>query len=117
MSEWTIYHNPECSKSRAAMAYLDERGVEARVVEYLKQPLDAEELAETLRKLNLKPRDILRDGEDEYEALGLNDPSLSDAELLKAVAANPALMQRPIIVRDGRAVVGRPTEAIDDLLD
>ena len=117
MSEWTIYHNPECSKSRAAAAYLDEQGVEPRVVEYLKQPLDAEQLGETLRKLNLKPRDILRDGEDEYEALGLDDPSLSDAALLKAIAANPILMQRPIIVRGERAVIGRPTEEIEKLLD
>ena len=83
----------------------------------LKQPLTAEEIAETLRKLNLNPRDILRSGEDEYEEMGLDDPSLTDEQLLNAMAAQPILMERPIIARGGRAVVGRPTEAIDSLLN
>jgi arsenate reductase len=116
-NEWTIYHNPRCSKSRAALEYLAEKGVKPRVVEYLKTPLDVTALNDLLRRLDANARDILRDGEDEYERLGLNNPTVTREELLNAVAGHPVLLQRPIVVRGERAVIGRPTEAIDALLD
>lgn len=115
-SNWTIYHNPRCSKSREALAYLKEKGIQPDIVEYLKTPPDTATLETLLERLHLEPRDILRTGEDEYDALKLSDPNLSRDALIAAIAENPILMQRPIVVRADRAVVGRPTEAIDSLL-
>ncbi|MBM3215778.1 arsenate reductase (glutaredoxin) [Candidatus Poribacteria bacterium] len=116
-SEWTIYHNPRCSKSRAALAYLEEKGIQPEVVEYLKTPLDRAGIQDLLTKLGLGVRDILRDGEDEYDALNLGNASLAGEALIDAVVKHPILMQRPIIVRGDHAAIGRPTEAIDDLID
>jgi arsenate reductase len=116
MSEWTIYHNPRCSKSRQALELLRAAGIEPAIVEYLRTPLDVTGLRRLLRLLGAKPRDIIRDGEDEYVALRLAEPTRTDEELLAALAAHPVLMQRPIVVRGSRAVVGRPTERIRELL-
>ncbi len=113
--EWTLYHNPGCSKSRAAMAYLEENGIDADVVEYLGATPTADDIRGLLTKLGVGVRDIIRDGEDEYDEAGLGDESLSDDALISAIVAQPILLQRPIIVRGDRAVIGRPTEAIDDL--
>ena len=115
--EWTIYHNPRCSKSRAAMAYLNERGIEPVVIEYLKTNPDHDEIAALLEKLGIEPHDLLRKGEDEYQELGLKDRAKSSDELIRAMAEHSILIERPVIVRGNRAVIGRPTEAIDRLLD
>ncbi|MAF11692.1 arsenate reductase (glutaredoxin) [Candidatus Poribacteria bacterium] len=113
--EWTLYHTPECSKSRAAMAHLADEGIDVDVVEYLGAPPTEGDIRALLGKLGLKARDIIRDGEDEYDEAGLADESLSDDALIAAIVKHPILLQRPIIVRADRAVIGRPTEAIDDL--
>ena len=115
--KWTIYHNPRCSKSRAALAYLRERSIEPTIVEYLKTKPDADEIGAVLESLGIDARELLRTGEDEYDELGLKDPDKSSAELTKAMAEHAVLIQRPIIIRGDRAVIGRPTEAIDSLLD
>ena len=116
MSEYVLYHNPRCSKSRAALAILREHQIQPRVVEYLKTPPDARALKELLRKLGLKPRDILRDGEAEYAALKLDDANQRDDELIDAIVQHPILLQRPIVVRGNRAVVARPPDRVKELL-
>lgn len=111
-----IYHNPRCSKSRRTLALLRERGVEPEVVEYLKTPLDAAALRELLAVLGMTARDLLRSGEAPYHELGLADPDTPEDDLIASVAANPILMQRPVVRRGDRAVVGRPPERVAELL-
>jgi len=112
----TVYHNPRCSKSRAAVQLLEDRGVALRIVEYLKEPPDAKTLKGLLAKLRLTPRDIIRKSEPVYRDLGLEDPDLSAGALIKAMTANPILIERPIVVAGARAVVGRPPERVLELL-
>lgn len=114
--EFVIYHNPRCSKSRATLKILQEAGIEPHVVEYLKTPLDAKTIRELLIKLGMSPRDLLRDGEDEFSELGLGDPKKTDDELIAAIVKHPILLQRPIVVRGERAVIGRPPEAVKMLV-
>ena len=112
-----IYHNPRCSKSRAALALIHDRGVEPEVVEYLKTPLDAEALRELLAALGTGARSLVRTGEAPYRELSLAAPETSEDDLVAAIAAIPILMQRPVVRRGDRAVVGRPPERIAELLD
>lgn len=113
-SPTTIWHNPRCSKSRQAKALLEELGADAEVREYLKEPPTRAELEELLAALGLDdPRAIVRTGEDAYKQLGLADATAD--ELLDALVDNPILLQRPIVVRDGRAVIGRPPEDVRQL--
>ena len=112
-----IYHNPRCSKSRQALALLRDRGAEPEVVEYLEIPLDADALRELLRSLGISARDLVRRGEAPYRELGLADPATSEDDLIAAIEANPILMQRPIVRRGSRAVIGRPPECVAALLD
>lgn len=112
-----LYHNPRCSKSRAALALLRDRGVEPEVVEYLKTPLDAEALRDLLDLLGMTARDLIRSGEAPYRELGLADPTATEDELIAAVAAHPILMQRPVVRCGERAVVGRPPERVAGLFD
>lgn len=112
----TIYHNPRCGKSRETLALLREQGVEPVIVEYLATPPDAAALKKLLTALKLKPRQLLRTKEKDYQALGLDDPGLSDAELIEAMAAHPLLIERPIVVAGGKAVLGRPPEKVLDII-
>lgn len=113
---FTLYYNPGCSKCRAARALLEERGVPLRIVEYLKQPPTRAELADLRRKLGLPAERWIRKGEAAFEAAGLGPESPEEA-LLDAMAAHPILIERPIVVRGDRAVVGRPPERVLELLD
>ncbi len=112
----TIYHNPRCSKSRQALALLTERGIEPEVIEYLRTPLTEAELRALLRKLGLKPAEILRTGEDVYKEK-YKGRTLTDEQSLKALVESPILMERPIVVKGQHAVVCRPPEKILELLD
>ena len=112
-----LYHNPRCSKSRGALELLRERGVEPHIVAYLDTPPSEDELQQLLAMLGLSARDLLRTGENEYAELGLDDPSLSDQRIIAAMAAHPRLMERPVFVHGGRAVIGRPPERVLELLD
>lgn len=116
MDDTRLYHNPRCSKSRGTLELLKERGIQPRVIAYLDTPPDADELRELLRMLALPARALLRTGEDEYTALGLADPSLPEAALIAAMVAHPRLIERPIFVHHGRAVIGRPPEHVLELL-
>ena len=111
-----IYHNPQCSKSRQTLQILQGEGVEAEVIEYLKQPPSRSELIEILQALGLKPRELMRQGEAEYKQAGLDDPSLSDDQLIQAMLDHPRLIQRPIVVKDGQVIIGRPPERVLDIL-
>lgn len=116
MTDLTLYHNPRCSKSRSALQLLEERGLTPAIVRYLETPLNAAELQALLGKLGISPRQLLRSGEDEYKALGLSDPHLSDAQLIAAMVSQPKLIERPILVAGDKAVIGRPPEAILEIL-
>ena len=116
MDDTRLYHNPRCSKSRGALELLNERGIHPRVIAYLETPPTTDELRELLRLLALPARALLRTGEEEYATLGLADPSLSEGALIAAMAANPRLIERPIFVHNGRAVIGRPPEQVLTLL-
>jgi len=115
METLTIYHNPRCSKSRSALALLQERKVPLRIIEYLKEPPTRAELAALRKKLGLAPGDWIRKGESEYKTAGL-DPQSPEDKVLDAMAKHPILIERPIVVRGDRAIVGRPPERVLELL-
>jgi arsenate reductase len=112
----TLLHNPRCSKSRAAKALLDQRGVAYRERLYLDEPLTAAELAELRKRLDRPAREWLRAGESAFREAGLA-PGSADGEILAAMARFPVLIERPILIARERAVIGRPPERIADLLD
>lgn len=112
----TIYHNPRCSKSRQTLALLQERGVAPRVVEYLNDTPDAAALDGLLKKLKLQPRELMRRKEAPYKDLGLDDPGLSRDALIAAMVENPILIERPIVVKGAKAALGRPPEAVLEIL-
>lgn len=112
----TLYHNPRCSKSREALALLQAKGIEPELRLYLEQPLTVTELKALLSKLGIKPRELLRKGEAAYKELNLNDETLKDAALIKAMVENPKLIERPIGVKGKTAIVGRPPENLLALL-
>lgn len=112
----TLYHNPRCSKSRQTLQLLQEKGVEPEIVEYLKTPPNVQTLTHILDMLGLEPRDLMRKKETEYKEHGLDDPALSQEALVEAMVAHPKLIERPIVVKDGRAALGRPPEHVIDIL-
>ncbi|MBI6618235.1 arsenate reductase (glutaredoxin) [Pseudomonas corrugata] len=116
MTDLTLYHNPRCSKSRGALELLEARGLAPTVVRYLETPLDAAQLKRLLGKLGISARQLLRTGEDEYNTLNLADQSLSQDDLIDAIAAHPKLMERPILEAGDKAVIGRPPEKILEIL-
>ncbi|MDO7926467.1 MULTISPECIES: arsenate reductase (glutaredoxin) [Pseudomonas syringae group] len=116
MTDLKLYHNPRCSKSRGALELLQARGLTPDIVLYLETPPDAAQLRELLGKLGIGARQLLRSGEDDYKALNLADPSLSDEQLIAAMASHPKLIERPILVAGDKAVIGRPPENILELL-
>ena len=111
-----IFHNPRCSKSRATLAALRERGIEPEITLYLENPPDAGELRSILKKLGLTARELMRKSEAEYREQGLADESLTEAELIAVMVANPRLIERPIVLANGRAAIGRPLEAVIEIL-
>ena len=112
MSEFTIYHNPRCSKSRQTLQLLEDKGVNPAIVLYLETPPDANELAGLLSKLGMSARALLRKGEDAYKDNGLANEALSEGELIAAMVSHPKLIERPIVVKGDSAVLGRPPENV-----
>lgn len=116
MSEVTIYHNPRCSKSRQTLALLQDRGITPVVIKYLDTPPDADTLARILGLLGLAPRQLMRQKEEPYSNLGLDDQSLSDDFLIQAMVDNPVLIERPIVLANDQAALGRPPENVVSIL-
>ena len=116
MTDLTLYHNPRCSKSRGALQLLEAHGFTPTVVRYLETPLDAAQLKALLGKLGISARQLLRTGEDEYKTLNLADASLSEAQLIAAIAEHPKLMERPILETADTAIIGRPPENVLEIL-
>jgi arsenate reductase len=115
MSDFTIFHNPRCTKSRAALTLLQEHGIEPQIVEYLKTPPSANELKTIIARLGIKPEALIRKGEDVYKE-HYAGKTLTDSQWIAAMAKHPILIERPIVVRGKRAVIGRPTQNVKDLL-
>ena len=112
MASLTIYHNPRCSKSRQTLELINNHGVEVEIVEYIKQPPSIEQLKNILSSLNLKAQDIMRKKEAEYKDSGLNNASLTEEQQLKLMIKNPKVMERPIVVKGNKAIIGRPPENV-----
>ncbi len=108
----TIWHNPRCSKSRQTLALLRERGIEPEIVEYLKTPPPADDIEAVLGRLGMEPRDLMRRKEAAYREAGLDDPSLGRRALVEAMAAHPVLIERPVVLAQGKAVLARPPESV-----
>ncbi len=111
---YIIYHNPRCSKSRCALQKLESEGKKITMIEYLKRPLQAEEIAELLKKLGMKAEDLIRKTESVYKE-EFKGKNLSEKEWIAAMVKYPKLIQRPIIVKGEKAVIGRPVDTIDEL--
>ena len=116
MTNITLYHYSRCSKSRAALALLEERGIKASVVNYLDTPLNAEQLSALLSKLGMSARELMRSGESAYSEMNLANPDLTEAQLIDAIVQAPILMQRPILEVEQRAAIGRPIDNLIELL-
>jgi len=116
MSDFIIYHNPRCSKSRQTLEILNQQDVDTEIVLYLENPPSAQEVASILQKLGLSSRDIIRKGEEEYKLLNIKDQSLTENELIAFISENPKLIERPIVVKDDKAIIGRPPENVLSLL-
>lgn len=112
----TLYHNPRCSKSRDALALLEQHGQPFQVIEYLKTPLDADTLSTLLTKLGLTAREIMRSKEEAYQQLGLAESNLTEQQLIEAIVAHPRLLERPIAVSGEKAAIGRPLANIAAIL-
>ena len=111
-----ILHNPRCSKSRATLELLRQNGVEPEVILYLEAPPDAKQLKAILSKLGMPPRELMRKGQPEYRTLGLDNTQLDDDALVEAMVKAPILIERPIVLANGKARIGRPPEAVLQIL-
>ena len=111
-----ILHNPRCSKSRSTLQILEDNGFEPEVILYQETPPDSEQLKSILKMLNMRPRDLIRKGQSEYKELGLNNEQLSDEELIAAMIKTPILIERPIVLANGKAKIGRPPESVLEIL-
>lgn len=116
MVAFKIYHNPRCSKSRATLALLQENGIEPEIIEYLKQPPTASELKAILSSLGMKPEQLVRRGEEVFKARYAGK-KLTDAQWIDAMVEHPILIERPIVIRGKRGVLGRPPENVNQLID
>ena len=112
----SIYHNPRCSKSRQTLQLLEQQQLTPQVIQYLDTPPDAATLSHLLDMLGLTPRELMRKGEAEYKTSGADDPSLSREQLIALMVRFPKLIERPIVVSGGKAVIGRPPERVLEIL-
>ncbi|QDX30712.1 arsenate reductase (glutaredoxin) [Dickeya poaceiphila] len=113
----TIYHNPRCTKSRETLALLQQQGIEPDVVLYLDTPPDAATLGKLIKQLDFaSARELMRRKEDLYRELNLADDSLTETQLIEAMVTHPKLIERPIVIANGKAKLGRPPEQVLDIL-
>ena len=116
MSNIKIWHNPRCSKSRNTLALLEERGIDTQIIKYLETPHTKEDIKTLLKMLDIKPRELMRIKETIYNELNLKEEH-NDEKLIEAMVENPKLIERPIVIKDNRAAIGRPIENIIELLE
>jgi arsenate reductase len=116
MQQVTIYHNPRCSKSRATLQLLQDRGLQPQVIEYLETPPTAAQIETLLQRLGLQARQLMRSNEAEYRELGLDKPDLTREQLIQAMAEHPRLIHRPIVLSGERAALGRPPESVLEIV-
>ena len=117
MTKISIYHNPDCSKSRAALALLEENDVSPEIIYYLETPPSIEDLKSLLGKLGLQLHDIIRRSEDDFGELGLDDGTLSEEIVLDLLQKHPHLLQRPIVVKGDKAIIARPPEDVLGMIE
>ena len=110
-----IYHNPRCSKSRCALDWLKEKSFDFEVVDYMKNPLSVIEIKSVLNQLNMKANDVLRKNEQEFKEL-IQDKNLKEDEIIELMSKYPKLIERPIVVWNGKAVIARPLERLTELI-
>jgi len=111
-----ILHNPRCSKSRTTLQLLNDQGIEPEIILYRDNPPSTEQLTKILSQLNMQPRDLIRKGQSEYKEMSLDNEQLSDAELIAAMIKAPILIERPIVLANGKAAIGRPPESVLNIL-
>ena len=116
MSNFTIYHNPRCSKSRLTLEILRKNKIEPKIILYLENPPNQKELTALLKKLDMTPREILRKTEEDYKINNLSDKSIPDLDLINIMLRFPKLIERPIVVKDQKAIIGRPPENVLNLI-
>lgn len=116
MSNIRILHNPRCSKSRQTLALLEEKGISPEIVLYLEDTPGAEELADILKKLDISARELLRKGEQDYKDLNLGNADLTENQLIEAMVTHPKLIERPIVIKGSKAIIGRPPEQVLELI-
>ena len=112
----TIYHNPRCSKSRQTLSLLQEKSININVIEYLKTPPDISQLKQILKQLGYEPRQLIRKSEQIYKDLGLGNENKTAEDLVNAMAQNPILIERPIVLSGEKAAIGRPPESVLNVL-
>ncbi len=111
-----MYHNPRCSKSRQTLQLLKENNIEPEIIEYLNTPPTVNELDSVLTLLDLNPRDLMRKKESAYKEAGLDDAELDRTALIEGMIANPIVIERPIVIANGKAAIGRPPESVLDII-
>ena len=111
-----IWHNPRCSKSRETLKLLEENGISPTIYLYLQENPDEKSISQIIKKLEITPRDLLRTSEESYKAQNLKNPDLKDIELIQAMAKEPKLIQRPIVINGNKARLGRPPEQVLDIV-
>lgn len=116
MSKIKIYHNPRCSKSRKTLELIESKGLKPDIIKYLKNPPSETEIKQVLSLLNLDPRDLMRKGESEYKENNMANKSLSNNELVALMHKFPKVIERPIVLTNGKAAIGRPPESVLDIL-
>jgi arsenate reductase len=111
-----IFHNPRCSKSRKTLEIIQQQGIEPEIIKYLEQPPSIDELTMVLSLLQLQPRELMRKNEAEYKDNNMADESLSSAELIQLMHQFPKVIERPVVINNGKAVIGRPPESVLDII-
>jgi len=111
-----ILHNPRCSKSRATLEVLKNNGIDPEIILYLDTPPDTGQLVSILEMLDMQPRDLMRKGQSEYKQMGLDNKALGNTELVAAMHKTPILIERPIVLANGKAAIGRPPESVLEIL-
>jgi len=111
-----IFHNPRCSKSRQTLELIQQKGIEPEIIRYLETPPTEQELLHILDLLGCEPRQLMRTKESEYKEQGLDNPEVSREQLVKAMVATPKLIERPIVLANGKAAIGRPPESVLEIL-